>query len=121
MTTNITMTHVDPLQLQALLSSIALEGIVVFGWGSWAKFDRRSLVWVACGTTCITHPFLWQMWLQLAPTSYIAPQAFALEIMVAGVESLGYRWAAGCSWGQSLGLSFMANLASYLVSVFYPR
>ncbi len=115
----------DSFEFVTLLISIAIEVLIVWVLGRIWKLDWRLLATVATASTLITHPILWQVFNNLLPTisaaytphEYINSLALLLEIPVVLVEGWMYKWVMKYSWRSSLGLSFAANLASYLFGI----
>ncbi len=111
----------DRSEFTALIISIAIEAIVVGIWGTIKQLEWRSLMLVASASTLITHPILWQLFNDLSPALSYNNRSLLLETLVAIVEGLMYKLAVRYSWRTSLGLSFLANLASYSFGVLWYR
>ena len=116
----------DLAEFITLIISIAIEVAIVAIWGKFKKLAWQRLAIVACASTLITHPILWQIFsdllpkmsFDLAPTDRFNYLALLLEIPVVVVEGLIYKWVMKYSWRLSLSLSFFANFASYLFGLF---
>ncbi len=118
--------QLDFLELFTLTISIAIEAAIVSIWGRFKGLAWRRLAIVACASTLVTHPILWQVFNDLLPkmsfdlegTKRFNYLALLLEISVVIVEGLIYKWVMKYSWQSSLSLSFFVNLASYLFGMF---
>jgi hypothetical protein len=103
----------DTQQFIALILSIVIEGIFVAIWAQIWKLNGRSLVVVASASTLITHPILWQVFIDLS-SGLSFPVLSLLEIPVVLFEGGMYRWVTGYPWLNCFGLSLGANLTSYI-------
>ncbi len=74
--------------------------------------SRRSVVArTALWSNLLSHPLAYLLMLS-------AHAEFgAVEWVVAVVEVLAYRWAAGIGWGRSLAIGLSTNLATVLLAL----
>jgi hypothetical protein len=104
----------DKLEFIALIISIVIESLFVAIWAKFFQLDWKLLVIISIAGTLITHPIAWKLFLDLSPYLRFWMRSLLLESAVILVESLIYKLATGYSWRSSMGLSFGANLASYI-------
>jgi hypothetical protein len=108
-------------QMGALLLSIATESLFAIGCAKYLRLDRKLLVITASAGTLITHPVMWQLFTTLSTQISFEWRVAILEALVFLVEGLAYKLVTRYSWQLSLGLSFGANLTSYLCGVLLYR
>lgn len=117
----------DSLEFITLIISISIETAIVIICGKIRKLEWQLLAIVAAASTLITHPILWKTFNDLLPTMNqdASPAdryndlALVLELPVVIVEGALYKWVMKYSWLASMGISLMANLASYLFGLWF--
>lgn len=107
-------------QLQALLSTLVLEGALAL-WLThrWAPDLRPStgqVLMVATAASLLTHPVLWVVVQAGNDHLPIAAHIAVCESIVVVVETLIYRRGLGCS----LRRAFQLSLACNALSLFLP-
>jgi hypothetical protein len=110
---------VDLYEFTALLLSIAIESCIVFMIGKTRRLNGQILMLSAISSTLITHPFLWKLFLDLEPHLNFVARSLLLETGVVLIEGFLYRWITQYSWRCAMGLSFCANLTSYLAGLLF--
>lgn len=103
----------DREEFIALIFSMVIESLFVACWGKILRLHWRFLIAVACAATLITHPVIWQLFINLSLYLNFYVRSLLLETLVFIFEGLIYKWVTGYSWRLSMSLSFGANLASY--------
>lgn len=104
----------DKLEFIALAISISIEGMFVAIYAKFLRLDGKLLVMISMAATLITHPLAWKLFLDLSPYLSFIARSLLLESGVILVEGLIYNLVTGYSWRSSMGLSFSANLTSYI-------
>jgi hypothetical protein len=105
-------------QLEAMLISMATEGLVAFALVAWRAWLCRGPLHVglaAIVATAVTHPQLWAASLWLYPCLGYEPTVVLAEAVVIVVEAGIIGWAARMQPAQALLVSAAANVASVLV------
>lgn len=109
----------DLAEFIALIFSMIIESLFVACCGKILRLNWRFLIAIACAATLITHPIIWQLFINLSPYLSFYVRSLLLETLVFIFEGFIYKWATGYSWRLSMGLSFGANLASYSCGILF--
>jgi hypothetical protein len=108
-------------QLFALFISLITEVLVIFLLVyftlKFSSLEIRRIFIVAFAATLFTHPFAWQGNEVLLPYLIFPLRVTLIEVIVVIVEGVIYRIFAGLSCWQSIFLSFISNVTSFLVGL----
>lgn len=107
-------------QLEAMVVSMAVEAPVAFALVRWFGWPGRGPVQAALAialATAATHPQLWAASLWLYPRLGYGATVVLAETAVMAVEAVVVGWVTQMSWGRSMLVSALANVASALTGV----
>lgn len=103
-------------QLEAFGLTLAIEGAAALLIAPWFGVPRARAALAAVLGSALSHPAFWNAvyWLYGALGRFTVP---LLEGVVVAGEALAYRALATRSWRRAFALSFLANLASYVIGL----
>ncbi|MBI5264339.1 MAG: hypothetical protein HY852_21280 [Bradyrhizobium sp.] len=107
-------------ELQALLTSIAVEGVAAYGLvraTAWpCRGSGHAAVAIAIAT-CVTHPQAWAAAEWLYPRLGYEAAFAAIEVVVILAEAAIVHWGCGLAARRALAVSALANAASASVGL----
>lgn len=109
-------------QFIALLISLIVEvTIILLSLRRLSSINFYWIVILACGATTLTHPIAWESNQLLIFYASFPLRSSIIESFVILAEAVIYCVVLKLQWKQSLFVSFIANLASFLVGLVILR